>query len=91
MLIGTIRPTESATVDVQGTSLEDVYAKLAEQAPAGFDLVSAPVRMIKGAPLMEATATFHRRDEPTVIEAEDMDALTGKVPDGWQLLSVRAV
>lgn len=77
MLFASIRPSESRTLDVQGASLEDVYAKLEQQTPAGFDLVSAPVR-IKGAALMEATATFHRREAPTAIEADDMATLAGE-------------
>jgi len=89
MLIGATRPRESQTADVQGTSLEDVYAQLASNRPDGFDLVNAPVTMVKGAPLIEATGRFERFDSPTEIEAEDMDALIGKVPEGWQLLSVR--
>lgn len=89
MLIGSIRPVETRTVDVTAPSLEAVHADLESQRPAGFDLVSAPVRMIKGAALMETTGKFARRDEPSEIEAVDMDTLIGKVPDGWQLLSVR--
>lgn len=89
MLIGAMRPRESRTADVQGTSLEEVYALLEKERPEGFDLVKAPVRMIKGAPLIEATGTFDRFDSPTEIEAADLDALVGKVPEGWQLLSVR--
>lgn len=91
MLIGSIRPVETRTVDVKGDSLEDVTGQIAAQTPAGFDLVSAPARMPKGGQGIETTATFERRDAPTEIEADDLDALTGKVPDGWQLLSVRRV
>lgn len=91
MLIGSIRPRETRTADVQGRSLEDVYAKLEQERPEGFALVKAPVRMIKGAPIIEATGTFARFDSPTEVEAEDLDALLGKVPEGWELLSVRRV
>lgn len=91
MLIGSIRPLETHTVDVTGTSLEDITTQLDNLRPAGFDLVSAPARMPKGAQGIETTATFARRDEPSEIEAEDMDALTAKMPEGWQLLSVRKV
>lgn len=88
MLTGLIRPRESHSADVQGTSLEDVYALLEKERPEGFRLMKAPVRMIKGAPLIEATGTFARVDAPTEIEADDLDALLAKVPDGWQLLSI---
>jgi hypothetical protein len=91
MLIGSIRPRETRTADVQGTSLEDVYSELEKERPVGFALVKAPVRMIKGAPIIEATGTFDRFDSPTDIEAEDLDALIERVPEGWQLLSVRRV
>ena len=89
MLIGSIRRVQSSTVEVQGASLEDVRAQLEAQRPDGFDLVSSPVRMVKGAQLLEATGTFEQRDELAEIEADDMDALEAKVPDGWKLLSVR--
>jgi hypothetical protein len=91
MLIGSIRPHETRTVEISGDSLEDITAQLDGLAPTGFDLVSAPARMPKGAQGIETKATFARRDEPTEIEAEDMDVLTAKVPEGWQLLSVRAL
>jgi hypothetical protein len=91
MLIGSIRPRETRTADVQGTSLEDVYAQLEKERPEGFALVKAPVRMIKGAPIIETTGTFDRFDSPTDVEAEDLDALIRKIPEGWQLLSVRRV
>lgn len=46
--------------------------------------------MIKGAAILKAKGTFHSRDRVEQIEADDMDALHAKVPEGWQLLSVRA-
>ncbi|MFF7293240.1 hypothetical protein ACFY9N_11985 [Microbacterium sp. NPDC008134] len=89
MLVAVIRPLESHTVELTGKSLEDVHVQLTEHAPAGFDLVSAPARMLKGAQGIETTARFDRRDGTREIEAEDMDTLLGMVPDGWQMLSVR--
>ena len=89
MLVALIRPVESHTVELVGDSLEDVHAQLAEHAPSGFDLVSAPARMLKGAQGIETTARFDRRDGLREIEADDMDALLAMVPDGWQMLSVR--
>lgn len=32
---------------------------------------------------------FQRRDGTQELEAENMDALQAKIPEGWQLLSVR--
>lgn len=45
--------------------------------------------MVKGAAVLKAVGTFARRDQVTEIQAEDMDALRAKVPEGWQLLNVR--
>ncbi|MBN6189984.1 hypothetical protein KZC56_12725 [Microbacterium sp. SSW1-47] len=89
MLIALIRPLGTATADVVGTSLEDVRTQLAAHAQPGFDLASAPVRMLKGEAKMEATGTFRRVDGVEQIEAEDMASLEAKVPEGWQMLSVR--
>lgn len=91
MLIALVRPTETVTVDVIGTTLEDVTAQLEAQKQPGFDLVPAPVRMLKGEAKMEATGTFKRVDGVREVEADDMGALTAKVPDGWEILSVRRV
>ena len=56
MLAALIRPVESHTVEVAGASLDDVYAQISSHAPDGFDLVSAPVRMLKGTAGIQATA-----------------------------------
>lgn len=89
MLAALIRPIETSTAEVIGTSLEDVHAQLAQHQQPGFDLASAPVRMLKGEAKMEATGTFRRVDGIREIEADDMAALEALVPDGWQMLSVR--
>jgi len=91
MLVAQIRPIEKTTIDVIGTTLEDVITQLDAHRQAGFDLVSAPVRMLKGEAKMEATGTFSRVDGIREIDADDMDALQAKVPDGWRMLSVRRV
>ncbi|WP_217177018.1 hypothetical protein [Streptomyces sp. AC495_CC817] len=91
MLIGLMRPVETASFPVEGASLEEIQTRLEEHRPEGFDLVSSPVEMIKGAAVLKATGTFARRDQVTEIEADDLDALQAKVPEGWQLLSVRSV
>lgn len=90
MLSAVIRPIESVTIQVSGDSLADIHAKLAAQAPAGFDLASAPVSMAAGSSDLTATATFHRTDGTREIEAADMTALEAQVPDGWRMLSVRS-
>lgn len=89
MLIALIRPQETTTVEVIGATLDDVAEQLEAQRQPGFDLISAPVRMLKGEAMMEATGTFARVDGIREIEADDMASLTAKVPDGWQMLSVR--
>ncbi|GAA1147808.1 hypothetical protein GCM10009651_35660 [Microbacterium natoriense] len=91
MLVGMIRPRGVQTVEVTGPSLEDVQSQLEALRPDGFELVNSPAEMIKGAALIKTTGTFERRDDVTEIEADDMAALEAKVPDGWQLLSVRSV
>lgn len=89
MFIGTIRPDETRTADLTGNSLEEIRAAAVAQQPNGFELVSAPVQMIKGSTALTATATFRRVDGIHEIEADDRAALFAKVPDGWQLLEVR--
>jgi hypothetical protein len=84
-----MRPVETTSVSVEAASLEEIQAQLEAHRPAGFDLISSPVEMIKGAAVLKSTGTFARRDQVTEIEAEDLDALHAKVPEGWQLLSVR--
>ncbi|MBT2474465.1 hypothetical protein J7E68_07710 [Microbacterium sp. ISL-103] len=89
MLHALIRPVESSTADVIGTTLAEVIVELDQHRKPGFDLVSAPVRMLKGEAKMEATGTFKRVDGVREIDAEDMTALKAKVPDGWLMLTVR--
>ncbi|WP_460797820.1 hypothetical protein [Microbacterium sp. GXF0217] len=89
MLIGLMRPVETRSVAIEATDLADVQTQLAAQRPEGFDLVSSPVEMIKGAAILKAVGTFARRDQVTEISADDMAALEAKVPEGWQLLNVR--
>ncbi|WP_242684731.1 hypothetical protein [Microbacterium sp. SD291] len=84
-----MRPVEVSSVSVEGADLAEVRDRLEGQRPEGFDLVSSPVEMIKGAAVLKAVGTFARRDGVTEVEADDMDALLAKVPEGWQLLNVR--
>lgn len=88
MLIATIRPTEKRTATVTGTEIPDLRAQLVAEAPAGREMVSAHVEMKPGG-IRIVEGKFQRRDEPREIEADDMAALEAKVPEGWQMLSVR--
>lgn len=90
MLTGVIRPVETRTMDVEGHSLAEIQEKLTAAAPAGWELTSAPVAMVKGSTVMTATGTFERVDGLREINADTMTTLEAKVPDGWILLSVRS-
>lgn len=90
MLYGTIRPVEKTTTEVEAQSLEEAHTLLNTQAPAGFELTDAPVRMAAGTAALTATGTFARRDGAREIEAADIAALRAQVPDGWILLHVRS-
>lgn len=90
MLVATIRPAETRTVTVEGQDIPTLRADLDAQTPAGWVLVDAPVTMKPGG-LRIIEARYERRDGTREIEADDMDTLTGKVPDGWKMLSVRTV
>lgn len=89
MLIGTCRPDEKKSFDVEGHSLEEVTAAVAAQTPAGWEATRIPVAMLKGSTLLKATATIERRDGLIEIEAESMDELHAKLPAGYTLLSMR--
>lgn len=89
MYIGTIRPVETASIDLAGSSLEEIRRQAAAATPDGFHLVSVPVKMTAGSSELTATATFERRDGLRDIEADDRDALLARVPDGWKLVSMR--
>ncbi|MGN8026096.1 hypothetical protein [Microbacterium sp. 22242] len=91
MLIGVIRPVESKTATVQAEELDEIQDLLAAQTPEGWQLASAPVVMAKKDTVLTAEGTMVRRDGVREIEADDMTALVAKVPEGYQLLSVRRV
>jgi len=76
MLIGRIRPVETRTLDVPA-DVNDVGAAMTSMLPPGWEIQSPKDRTI---------VRVHGVEE---IEAEDMQTLEGKVPEGWQLLSVR--
>lgn len=90
MLVGRIRSAQTVKVKVSGESLEEIRDALAAQAPAGFELVKAPVEPRRGETTLDAVGTFAARGEIREIEAEDMPRLRALVPDGWALLSVRS-
>ncbi|RKT33692.1 hypothetical protein DEU34_2296 [Microbacterium sp. AG1240] len=91
MLIGTIRPTETRTVEVTGESLEDIQVKLEALRPAGFDLVKSTAHPVKGTMLLSSVGTFARREGSREIEADDRAALQAKIPDGYELLAIRVL
>ncbi|GAA1526426.1 hypothetical protein HD600_002742 [Microbacterium ginsengiterrae] len=88
MLVALIRPVEVRTVSVEGEHIPDMRNEVITQMPEGWDLINAPVSMARGG-ARKMEATFQRFDELREIEAEDMDALIAKVPEGWMMLSVR--
>jgi len=90
MLVALIRPIENYTATVEGTEIPELRAQLIAEAPPGWDMVSAHVEMKPGG-IRIVTGKFEGRHEPSEIEADDMDALHAKVPEGWQMLSVRRV
>lgn len=91
MLIGTIRPTEPRTVEVKGESLADIQEKLEALRPEGFELVKSTAHPIKGTMMLSSVGTFARRDGAREIEADDRAALDAKVPDGYELLTIRVL
>lgn len=91
MLIALIRPVETSTAEVIGSTLAEVLVELEQHRQPGFALASAPVRMLKGEAKMEATGTFKRIDRVQQIEADDMASLEAKVPEGWRMLTVQHV
>jgi hypothetical protein len=91
MLIGLMRPVESKTHTVQAEELDEIQDLLSAETPEGWQLASAPVAMAKKDTILTAEGTIVRRDGLQEIEADDMAALEAKVPDGYQLLSVRVV
>ncbi len=91
MLVGRVRPRETRTLDLEGDSLAEVQAKAQAATPAGWELVSVPVAMTKGTTRLTAVATIARRDGVTEVEADTMDGLLAKVPEGSQLITVRSL
>ncbi|MEV7691885.1 hypothetical protein AB0N73_00970 [Microbacterium sp. NPDC089189] len=91
MLIGLIRPKETTTAEVEGSSLADITEQLEPFRPEGWDLVQTTANLIKGTARFSSTGTFAARGPVHEIEADDRAALDAKIPDGWQLLNIRYV
>lgn len=89
MLIGVIRPTESADLTAEGESLEAISRALQAQTPDGWELVQQKVSMPKGSTMLTATGRISRWGELREIQAEDLAGLRPQLEGGWQLLSVR--
>lgn len=91
VLIGTARPDENQSFDVEGRSLEEITAQIAAKTPVGWEATHAPVAMVKGDTLLKSTTTIERRDGLIEVEGEDLDGVRAKLPAGYRLLSLRRV
>ncbi|WP_353144728.1 hypothetical protein [Acinetobacter pragensis] len=91
MLIGLTRPVETRTVSVGGEGLPEVAQLVAEQTPEGWLPTVIPVEMSKHETTLRSVATIARRDQLEEIEGADLAAVQANVPEGYQLLSVRAI
>lgn len=89
VLTGRIRPLETRAVDLQGESLAEIHELAAAATPVGWELTDAPVTMSAGTIALTATATILRRSDVQELEAGSFAELRAKVPDGFQLVSVR--
>ncbi|MDF2917870.1 MAG: hypothetical protein K0S70_2087 [Microbacterium sp.] len=86
MFIGLIRPVETRTREVRGEGIGAILEQL--EAPPGWELTQAHMGRRPGTTEFFTVGQFARRDEPTEIEADDIDTLRGKVPEGHQLLCI---
>jgi hypothetical protein len=89
MFIGLVRPVEVKTREVRGEGIAAIHEQL--EAPAGWELTEAHMGRQPGTTEFLTVGRFARRDETTEIEADDIETLRSKVPDGWQLLNIRQV
>lgn len=90
MLVATIRSTETRTVELEGETLIDLQTQLKQNCPAGFQLASAPLTMIKSSTRISTTGTYVRRDGTQELEGETLDAIQAQTPEGWQVITLRA-
>ncbi|QAY61106.1 hypothetical protein ET475_14695 [Microbacterium protaetiae] len=89
MLFGRIRPLESRELTVQAPTIDEAHTQVEAQVPDGWVLTDAAATMPKASTMITLNARMARRDGAQEIEADDLVALRAKVPEGWQLLSVR--
>lgn len=88
VLVGMIQTTETRQFDLEGDSLEELYAAAAAVVPDGWVTTLLRPIMQKGSTHLKGTVTA-RRHELAEVEGDSIDALRASVPDGWQLVSVR--
>jgi hypothetical protein len=86
MFIGLIRPVETQTREVRGEGIAAIHEQL--EAPAGWELTQAHMGRQPGTTEFFTAGQFARRDKPTEIEADDIETLWAKVPEGHQLLAI---
>ena len=68
---------------------EEVAQLVAEQTPEGWLPTVIPVEMSKHETTLRSAATLARRDGLEEIQGADLADIKSKVPEGYQLLSVR--
>lgn len=91
MLTGRIRPAETRELTLEAPTIAQARKQAESQVPDGWVITDAEPSMPKASVMITLHVTMARRDGATDVEAEDLDALRAKVPEGWQLLSVRAL
>lgn len=89
MLSGRIRPVETRELTVEAPTIDQTLERVRAELPEGWDLTDSAARMPKASTMITLRAKMARRDGTDEIEAEDIASLRAKVPEGWQLLSVR--
>ncbi|WP_290106297.1 hypothetical protein [Microbacterium oryzae] len=90
MLVGVIRRDDGGQLEAEAETQAEVREALEAQVPAGHVLTDARVAMIKRSTRISAVGRY-RHTEIAEVEADDMTALEAKVPEGWKLMSVRAL
>jgi hypothetical protein len=89
MLSGRIRPVETRELTLEAPTIDETLERARSEVPEGWDLTDSAATMPKASTMITLRAKMARRDGVDEIEAEDMTMLMAKVPEGWQLLSVR--
>ena len=88
--MGVIRREDGGQLEAEAETQAEVREALEAQVPAGHVLTDARVSMVKRSTRISAVGRY-RHTEIAEIEADDMAALETKVPEGWKLMSVRAL